>query len=171
MNYLSFIENKIVREKETLIHTLSQWRFKEKIVFTNGCFDILHRGHIEYLAQAAGLGQKLVIGLNTDASVKRLKGDKRPVNNQEARALLLASLLFTDKIIFFDEDTPLELIRFIQPDILVKGSDYNHEDIVGYDIVGPYQNPNPDLKWETKSELNLGLLTPGFSTTSILQKL
>ena len=114
MNYLSFIENKIVREKETLIHTLSQWRFKEeKIVFTNGCFDILHRGHIEYLAQAAGLGQKLVIGLNTDASVKRLKGDKRPVNNQEARALLLASLLFTDKIIFFDEDTPLELIRFI----------------------------------------------------------
>ena len=125
MNYLSFIENKIVREKETLIHTLSQWRFKEeKIVFTNGCFDILHRGHIEYLAQAAGLGQKLVIGLNTDASVKRLKGDKRPVNNQEARALLLASLLFTDKIIFFDEDTPLELIRFIQPDILVKGSDY-----------------------------------------------
>ena len=72
MNYLSFIENKIVREKETLIHTLSQWRFKEeKIVFTNGCFDILHRGHIEYLAQAAGLGQKLVIGLNTDASVKR----------------------------------------------------------------------------------------------------
>ena len=161
MNYLSFIENKIVREKETLIHTLSQWRFKEeKIVFTKGCFDILHRGHIEYLAQAAGLGQKLVIGLNTDASVKRLKGDKRPVNNQEARALLLASLLFTDKIIFFDEDTPLELIRFIQPDILVKGSDYKPEEIVGYDIVKA-----------KGGEIITIDLTPGFSTTSILQKL
>ena len=138
MNYLSFIENKIVREKETLIHTLSQWRFKEeKIVFTNGCFDILHRGHIEYLAQA-----------------------KRPVNNQEARALLLASLLFTDKIIFFDEDTPLELIRFIQPDILVKGSDYKPEEIVGYDIVKA-----------KGGEIITIDLTPGFSTTSILQKL
>ena len=132
MNYLSFIENKIVREKETLIHTLSQWRFKEeKIVFTN-----------------------------TDASVKRLKGDKRPVNNQEARALLLASLLFTDKIIFFDEDTPLELIRFIQPDILVKGSDYKPEEIVGYDIVKA-----------KGGEIITIDLTPGFSTTSILQKL
>ena len=125
MNYLSFIENKIVREKETLIHTLSQWRFKEeKIVFTNGCFDILHRGHIEYLAQAAGLGQKLVIGLNTDASVKRLKGDKRPV------------------------------------DILVKGSDYKPEEIVGYDIVKA-----------KGGEIITIDLTPGFSTTSILQKL
>ena len=115
---------------------------------------------VEYLAQAAGLGQKLVIGLNTDASVKRLKGDKRPVNNQEARALLLASLLFTDKIIFFDEDTPLELIRFIQPDILVKGSDYKPEEIVGYDIVKA-----------KGGEIITIDLTPGFSTTSILQKL
>lgn len=99
MNYLSFIENKIVREKETLIHTLSQWRFKEeKIVFTNGCFDILHRGHIEYLAQAAGLGQKLVIGLNTDASVKRLKGDKRPVNNQEAGLSYLLHFFLQTKL-------------------------------------------------------------------------
>ena len=95
-----------------------------------------------------------------DASVKRLKGDKRPVNNQEARALLRASLLFTDKIIFFDEDTPLELIRFIQPDILVKGSDYKPEEIVGYDIVKA-----------KGGEIITIDLTPGFSTTSILQKL
>ena len=101
MNYLSFIENKIVREKETLIHTLSQWRFKEeKIVFTNGCFDIIHRGHVDYLAKAANLGTILIIGLNTDHSIRRLKGVNRPVNNQEARATLLASLIFTDKIRF-----------------------------------------------------------------------
>lgn len=161
MNYLSFIENKIVREKETLIHTLSQWRFKEeKIVFTNGCFDILHRGHVEYLAKAASLGNKLVIGLNTDHSVHRLKGEKRPINNQEARAILLASLIFTDKIVFFEEDTPIELIRYIQPDILVKGNDYKPEEIVGYDIVKAKGGEVITIE-----------LTPGFSTTSILKRI
>lgn len=161
MDYLSYINSKIVREKEELIHVLSQWRFKnEKIVFSNGCFDILHRGHIEYLAKAAALGTKLVIGLNTDASVKRLKGEQRPVNDQESRALLLSSLIFTDKIIFFDTDTPLELIQFIQPDILVKGSDYKPEEIVGYDIV--------KAKGGTVSTIEQ---TPGFSSTSILNKI
>lgn len=161
MDYLPYIHQKIVRQKEELLPFLSQWKFKnEKIVFTNGCFDILHQGHIEYLAKAAGLGTKLLIGLNTDASIKRLKGEKRPVNPQEARALLLSSLLFTDKIIFFEEDTPLELIRFIQPNILVKGKDYKPEEIVGYDIVKAYQGEVVTIE-----------LTPGFSTTSILNKI
>lgn len=160
MDYQSFIENKIIRKKEELECTLSQWRFKsEKIVFTNGCFDILHRGHVEYLTKAAALGSKLVIGLNTDASVKRLKGESRPINDQEARAIILSSLIFTDRIIFFEEDTPLELIRYIQPDILVKGSDYKPEDIVGYDIV----------KAKGGDVVTIDL-TEGFSTTAILER-
>lgn len=160
MDYQSFIGNKIIRKKEELECTLSQWRFKsEKIVFTNGCFDILHRGHVEYLTKAAALGTKLVIGLNTDASVKRLKGESRPINDQEARAIILSSLIFTDRIIFFEEDTPLELIRYIQPDILVKGSDYKPEDIVGYDIV----------KAKGGEVITIDL-TEGFSTTAILER-
>lgn len=160
MDYQSFIGNKIIRKKEELECTLSQWRFKsEKIVFTNGCFDILHRGHVEYLTKAAALGSKLVIGLNTDASVKRLKGESRPINDQEARAIILSSLIFTDRIIFFEEDTPLELIRYIQPDILVKGSDYKPEDIVGYDIV----------KAKGGEVITIDL-TEGFSTTAILER-
>lgn len=160
MDYQSFIGNKIIRKKEDLECTLSQWRFKsEKIVFTNGCFDILHRGHVEYLTKAAALGSKLVIGLNTDASVKRLKGESRPINDQEARAIILSSLIFTDRIIFFEEDTPLELIRYIQPDILVKGSDYKPEDIVGYDIVKG-----------KGGEVTTIDLTEGFSTTAILER-
>lgn len=161
MDCLAFIKNKIVEDRNSLQNTLSQWRFQnEKIVFTNGCFDILHRGHIEYLARAASFGTKLIIGLNTDASVKRLKGETRPVNNQEARAMLLSSLFFTDKIIFFEEDTPLELIRFIQPDILVKGADYKVENIVGYDIVKARGGEVVTID-----------LTQGYSTTSILSKL
>lgn len=160
MDYQKFITDKIIRKKEELENTLSIWKFKEeKIVFTNGCFDILHRGHVEYLAKAAAFGTKLVIGLNTDYSVKRLKGESRPVNDEEARAIVLASLLFTDKIIFFEEDTPLELIRYIQPDILVKGSDYKPEDIVGYDIV-----TSKGGKVVTVD------LTEGFSTTKIIEK-
>ena len=159
MDYLSFIKNKIVTDKENLFSTLNQWRFKnEKIVFTNGCFDIVHKGHIEYLAQAAALGTKLVVGLNTDTSVKRLKGEKRPINNQEARAILLSALIFIDKIVLFDEDTPYELIKYIQPDILVK--DYKPEQIVGYDIV---KNKGGEI-------ITIDL-TVGYSTTSILNKL
>ena len=107
----------------------------QKIVFTNGCFDILHLGHIAYLLQARKQGDCLVIGLNTDASVKRLKGINRPINNQYARAILLAALQFVDFVILFDEDTPLELINAIQPQVLVKGADYKIENIVGADVV------------------------------------
>lgn len=161
MDYLSFIRSKISTQKENLSELLSIWRFKEeKIVFTNGCFDILHRGHVEYLSQAATLGTKLIVGLNTDLSVKRLKGESRPVNDEQARALLLSSLLFVDQVVLFAEDTPLELIRYIQPDVLVKGKDYEPEKIVGYDIVKA-----------KNGEIVTIDLTEGFSTTSILKKI
>lgn len=136
MDYLPLIEKKIAYTAKEAENTLNLWRFKDdKIVFTNGCFDILHKGHIEYLAKAASLGTKLVIGLNTDNSVKRLKGNSRPINDENARALLLASLMFVDEVILFDTDTPRDIIDFVQPDVLVKGGDYKPEDIVGYDIV------------------------------------
>ena len=135
MSKLDIVKSKIV-EPHNLKPLLALWRFKgEKIVFTNGCFDVLHRGHVEYLAQAADLGTKMVLGLNTDASVKRLKGNDRPINNEQARAIVMASLQCIDLIVLFDEDTPFNLINTIQPDVLVKGGDYNIEDIVGYDIV------------------------------------
>ena len=161
MDYFNFIQKKIVYRKEDLFTTLNQWRFKEeKIFFTNGCFDIMHIGHTDYLAKAASLGSKFIIGLNTDASVKRLKGKNRPVNPEYARAFVLASLIYTDKIILFEEDTPLELIRYIQPDILVKGSDYSPENIIGYDIV----------KAKGGKIMTIDL-TEGYSTTSILDKI
>lgn len=102
-----------------------------RIVFTNGCFDILHHGHIDLLAKAADEGEILIVGLNTDSSVKKLKGAKRPINNETDRALLLASLLCVDAICLFEEETPLELIKLLQPDVLVKGGDYTKDNIVG----------------------------------------
>ncbi|MDR2907691.1 MAG: D-glycero-beta-D-manno-heptose 1-phosphate adenylyltransferase [Bacteroidales bacterium] len=106
-----------------------------KMVFTNGCFDILHRGHVEYLQKARTFGDKLIVGLNSDASVRRLKGTSRPIQDQESRKIILEALRCVDEVIIFDEDTPYELIQKIQPDVLVKGADYKPEDIVGYDIV------------------------------------
>lgn len=160
MEYLTAIENKIVRNSADMVATLNMWRFKEeRIVFTNGCFDVVHRGHVEYLAKSAELGTKLIIGLNTDASVRRLKGENRPINEEYARALLLASFVFVNKVILFDEDTPLELIRVVQPDVLVKGSDYKPENIVGYDVVKAKGGEIATIDF-----------VPGFSTTSILQK-
>ena len=161
MDYLPFIEKKIAYTAKEAENTLSLWRFKDdKIVFTNGCFDILHRGHIEYLAKAASLGTKLVIGLNTDASVKRLKGDSRPINDENTRALLLASLVFVDKVILFDTDTPRDLIDFVQPDVLVKGGDYKPEEIVGYDIVKAKGGEIVTLDF-----------VEGYSTTSLIEKM
>jgi D-glycero-beta-D-manno-heptose 1-phosphate adenylyltransferase len=135
MNYLEHAEKKILDES-SLIRMLALWQFRQRrIVFTNGCFDILHLGHIDYLAKARALGDLLVIGLNTDASVRRIKGSGRPVNNQYARSILLASMSFVDAIVLFDEDTPYHLIQKIQPQILVKGTDYKPDEIVGADIV------------------------------------
>ena len=103
----------------------------EKVVFTNGVFDLLHIGHVTYMAKAAELGDKLIIGLNADSSVKRIKGEDRPVNDQNSRALLLAALFFVDAVVVFEEDTPHNLISTLLPDILVKGADYAIENIVG----------------------------------------
>lgn len=135
MNHLEKIQNKILN-KDNLAEWVAECRAKgSKIVFSNGCFDILHRGHVEYLAKAADFGDEMLIGLNTDASVKRLKGPSRPINDEYARAIVLAGLDFVSAVVLFDEDTPYNLIKAVQPDVLVKGSDYKPEDIVGYDIV------------------------------------
>ena len=158
MKHLEKIYDKILN-RESLEDKLNLWRKDGKtIVFSNGCFDILHRGHVEYLSKAADLGDILIIGLNTDASVKRIKGPSRPVNDEKARAVVLAALEFVDAIMFFDEDTPYNLIKNVQPDVLVKGKDYKAEDIVGYDIV-----TNKGGKVETIE------LVEGFSTTNILK--
>ena len=160
VNRLVMLQRKIFT-KDNLESKLAFWKFKAyKIVFTNGCFDILHRGHIEYLAKASELGHILIIGLNSDASVKRLKGDTRPVQDEISRAMQLASLFFVDAVVLFEEDTPYELIKTISPDILVKGGDYRPETIVGYDIV-----TSKGGKVETIQFVD------GYSTSSIIQKI
>ena len=140
---------------------LAQWRLLGKtIVFTNGCFDILHAGHIASLTEAATHGDILIIGLNADASIKGLKGPNRPVNDENARALLLASLTMVDAVILFSEPTPLELIVAIKPDVLVKGGDYKVEEIAGAKEV---------IEWGGKVIINP--ILEGFSTTSIINKI
>lgn len=126
-----------------MIHTIESFipvreyliKANKKLVFTNGCFDIIHRGHIEYLNEAKELGEKLIIGLNSDKSVKQLKGESRPVNNELDRAYILDNLKSVDFVVIFNEDTPYNLIDAIKPDVLVKGGDWKPEDIVGSDIV------------------------------------
>lgn len=121
---------------EAMARQTQIWRMSGKrIVFTNGCFDILHAGHLDLLSKAAALGDILVVGLNTDASVRRLKGTERPVNDEGFRSMMLAHLQMVDAVVLFDEDTPLELIRVVEPDVLVKGGDYRAEDVVGYENV------------------------------------
>jgi rfaE bifunctional protein nucleotidyltransferase chain/domain len=122
--------------EQDIAGTIRHWQGAgDKVVFTNGCFDILHYGHLHYLAQASDLGDRLVIGLNSDASVGRLKGTHRPIHDLQTRQMMLAALTFVDAVIIFEEDTPARLIGQVQPDILVKGGDYNPEDIVGYELV------------------------------------
>ena len=161
MDYIHYIQSKVLLDRTDLEFALAIWKFKDqKVVFTNGCFDIIHRGHVEYLAKAASLGDHLVIGVNTDASVKRIKGLSRPVQDENTRALVLAAFSFVSKVVLFDEDTPYELIKLIQPDILVKGGDYKAEDIVGYDIVTG-----------KKGEVVTIDLVEGHSTTSIINRM
>lgn len=138
------------------------WRMKgDRIVFTNGCFDILHRGHVEYLQEAALLGDRLIIGLNSDESVRRLdKAEDRPFNDQNDRAKVLTALRFVDAVVIFDQDTPLELIQTIGPDVLVKGGDWKPEQIVGADIVKARGGDVRSLK-----------LVDGFSTTNLVEKI
>jgi rfaE bifunctional protein nucleotidyltransferase chain/domain len=131
MEALEYLQNKLYHSSD-IESTIRTWKQDhQKVVFTNGVFDILHIGHISYLAKAHALGDKLVIGLNADASVKRLKGNDRPINNQYNRALLLAALFYVDAVVVFEEDTPQQLISSILPDILVKGADYTIDNIVG----------------------------------------
>ena len=131
-----------------------------KIVFTNGCFDLIHRGHVEYLSAAKKLGDVLIIGLNSDDSVRRLKGIDRPINYEQDRAIVLDNLMAVDYVGIFDEDTPYELIRIVQPDVLVKGGDWAIEDIVGSDIV-----------LERGGEVRSLKFIEGKSTTDIIEKI
>lgn len=159
MTNLDFINSKICNNDD-LKNKLLRYKFEgKKIIFTNGCFDILHRGHVEYLSKAKDLGDILIIGLNTDESVKKLKGESRPINNQYSRALLLSSLLFVDAVVYFNEDNPLKLIKDVEPDILVKGGDYKAEDIIGYDFVKSIGGDVVTIN-----------LIDGYSTTNIIKK-
>ncbi len=152
--------DKIV-ELKALLDTVQEWRDAgHKIVFTNGCFDILHLGHVDYLEKSSELGQRLIVGVNSDTSVRQIKGDNRPINDQVTRSRILASLQFVDAVVLFEELTPEALIGKILPDVLVKGSDYHRGNIVGAEIVE--QNGG---KVETID------LIPGYSTTRIIEKI
>jgi D-glycero-beta-D-manno-heptose 1-phosphate adenylyltransferase len=150
-----------IHSLENLKKQVENWQAEgNKVVFTNGCFDIVHLGHIDYLEKARNLGSKLVLGLNTDASVKRLKGETRPVVNEYARSRMMAAFEFVDAVVLFDEPTPKELIETVKPDILVKGDDYTLETIVGADFViakGGVVKTIPLVK--------------GYSTTSLIEKI
>jgi D-beta-D-heptose 7-phosphate kinase/D-beta-D-heptose 1-phosphate adenosyltransferase len=144
-----------------LQHQIRRWRVLNKTVsFTNGCFDILHQGHIASLSDAAKEADYLIVGVNSDASTRRLKGEQRPINNEQARATLLASLLMVDAVIIFEEDTPLELITALAPDVLVKGGDYTLDQIVGAKEV-----------MAAGGRVVINPIVPGFSTTGIVEKI
>lgn len=135
MSFSENLKNKVFT-RESLIKKIEEWRHQKcKIVFTNGCFDLLHLGHVDYLAKAADLGDYLIIGVNTDASVSRIKGPSRPITDETSRTTVLAALESVSAVVLFDEETPYELIKTLQPDVLVKGADYQIEQIVGGDIV------------------------------------
>lgn len=169
MSKVDFLYSKIKSLSEAKLE-VEAWKVRnDKVIFTNGCFDILHKGHILYLAKAAEKGKRLIVGINSDSSVKKQgKGDERPINDEVARALIIASLGFIDMVIVFDSDTPIELIKELKPDVLVKGADYdpleeNHSNkkyIVGSDIVKSYGGNVEVIDLEI-----------GYSTTSIVNKL
>lgn len=166
MNTNEFSQSKIFRfsKEEDILNLkrkLAFWKFKDlSVVFTNGCFDILHLGHIDYLSKTADQGNILIVGLNTDRSVKKIKGKKRPINNEASRAAVLASLFFIDAVVLFDEETPYNIIKTISPDILVKGSDYKAEEIVGCDIVKSYGGKTVTIDF-----------LDGYSTSSLIEKM
>jgi len=161
MSFHNQLKEKLVPQDQAL-KELKAWREKnKKIVFTNGCFDIIHPGHIDYLSQARDLGDILVLGLNTDQSVRRLnKGSNRPINDERTRAYVLAGLASVDLIVFFDEETPYNLIKLLQPNVLVKGKDYEVEKIIGFDI----------LKENGGEVITIPFLD-GYSTSSLIKKI
>lgn len=163
MSQYMTLENllKKIIPREEIPNLINKWHNQnEKIVFTNGCFDLIHPGHISLLCKASELGTKLIVGLNSDSSVQRLKGKYRPILDQNARALILAALQFTNVITIFDEDTPYDLIKIVRPHVLVKGKDYKLEEIVGYDIVTQLGGQIVTIE-----------LIPGYSTTAIEKKI
>lgn len=153
-------ESKILSREEAVRQAETWHEQGQRIVFTNGCFDIVHLGHIDYLEKARALGDKLVLGLNTDASVSVIKGPLRPVVNEQARARLMAALQFVDAVTLFDEPTPLELIEAVKPDILVKGDDYAVENIVGAEFVISRGGSVKTIP-----------LVKGYSTTGLIEKI
>jgi len=154
--------NRHITDRVGIVRLANIWRVKgDRVVFTNGVFDLMHRGHVTYLEEAAALGDRLVIGLNSDASVKRLgKGFDRPLNDQDSRARVLSALRCVDVVVIFDEDTPLDLIISVRPDVLVKGGDWSTERIVGADVVKAAGGTVHSLP-----------LVEGFSTTALLAKI
>lgn len=160
MNFTKNLFTKI-KDHKSIESQLAVWRFlSKKIVFTNGCFDLLHPGHLQYLAEARALGDILIIGLNSDASVKRLKGEHRPINDEKARGLMLAALVVVDAVIVFDEDTPLQLLQLIRPEVLVKGGDYSIETIVGATEI-----------LNNGGQVHVLSFMEGYSTTAIEQRI
>lgn len=165
---LDFVHSKILSKEEAKL-AMEGWRIKnDTVVFTNGCFDILHRGHVTYLANAASEGDRLVIGLNSDDSVRRQgKGENRPINDQYSRAIVLASLSFVDAVVFFEDDTPIDLITYLVPDVLAKGADY--------DPAETDENSKKFIVGSKEVKANGGRVVAipfvdGFSTTSIIEK-
>ena len=153
-------EDLVFSLKEVKKHSVMLRKNGKKVVFTNGCFDILHAGHVHYLEQAKELGDELVVGLNSDSSVKTLKGPSRPINNLEQRAKVLSSLKCVDRIVSFADETPIKLIKEIKPDVLVKGGDYKVKDVVGHKEIKSWGG-----------EVKIIPLVPGLSTTNIIKQL
>ena len=160
MSHLNTLKNKIFTLEELKTQVESWKNSGEKVVFTNGRFDIVHRGHIEVLARTADLGSKFIIGLNSDSSIKKLKGDDRPIINEQSRAILLASLSFVDAVVLFSEETPINLISTLVPDVLAKGGDYEIKTIVGHEIVQ-----------KNGGKVILVPFVDGFSSTNIIDKI
>ena len=160
MKQTDAVKNRIV-DRQELIKEVVRLRLKSKtIAFTNGVFDILHEGHITVLSKAASFADVLIVGLNSDTSVKKIKGEERPVNSENSRALILASLIMVDNVAIFEEDTPIEIIKLIQPDVLVKGGDYTLDTIVGAKEV-----------MANGGRVEIVPLMEGFSTTTIIKKI
>jgi len=160
MDKLALLRNKIFALDE-LVHVVSGWRLQSQtVVFTNGCFDIMHRGHVEYLAQAASLGNRLIVGLNSDQSIFKLKGPNRPIIDGYSRAELLASFQFIDAVVLFDDETPINLITALKPNVLAKGGDYTPETIVGANIVTA-----------NGGRVAVIPIVAGYSTTNIIKKI
>jgi rfaE bifunctional protein nucleotidyltransferase chain/domain len=160
LNKLEIIQQKIFT-LDNLVRLANQWHMlSKKIVFTNGCFDIMHQGHNTYLLQAAEFGNKMIVAVNTDNSVKKLKGEKRPIIDQNSRAFNLACQTYVDAVILFDEDTPLDLILKLKPDVLVKGGDYTIETVVGAQEVKQYGG-----------EVKVIPFLEGYSSTAVINKI